>query len=128
VRKLLSDVSLIGRDLFARGAIQVADAARPDPDALARVDEAAPSSDWKAPNGQVHRMDRSRTLSSSEQRESASETPGHAGQTGEQLKDGKRDAVAEIRQPQSDVGNPENNITPLSLSLMRSRLMWTAWI
>jgi Family of unknown function (DUF5923) len=99
-RKLLSDVSLIGRDLFARGAVKIADAARPDPEALARVDEAAPSSDWKPSDGQVRTTEQSLTLSS--------ETPGRSEQTVEQLKDAQGNAVAEPREPQSDSGNSEN--------------------
>ncbi|CCM06183.1 uncharacterized protein FIBRA_08425 [Fibroporia radiculosa] len=42
VRKLVSDFSVIGRDLLARGASKIADAARPDSDRLATVDETAP--------------------------------------------------------------------------------------
>ncbi|KAH8096888.1 hypothetical protein BXZ70DRAFT_895650 [Cristinia sonorae] len=43
VRKLLSDFSVIGRDLLARGAAKVADAARPDEERLQRVDHSAPN-------------------------------------------------------------------------------------
>ncbi|THH17056.1 hypothetical protein EUX98_g9201 [Antrodiella citrinella] len=43
VRKLLSDFSVIGRDLLARGASKLADQARPDEEALRRVDESAPN-------------------------------------------------------------------------------------
>lgn len=50
-RKLLSDVSLIGRDLFTRGAAKAAELARPDPERLARVDDAGPSQQWVAPDG-----------------------------------------------------------------------------
>ncbi|EIW85913.1 hypothetical protein CONPUDRAFT_148046 [Coniophora puteana RWD-64-598 SS2] len=42
VRKLLSDFSLIGRDLLTKGASKGVEQLRPDPDRLARVDEAAP--------------------------------------------------------------------------------------
>jgi hypothetical protein len=42
VRGLLSDFSLIGHDLHARGASNAADSLRPDPEALAHVDETAP--------------------------------------------------------------------------------------
>ncbi|KDQ18076.1 hypothetical protein BOTBODRAFT_155126 [Botryobasidium botryosum FD-172 SS1] len=52
-RKLLSDVSLIGRDLFARGAAHAATLARPDPEDLARVDDAAPSDEWKRHDGET---------------------------------------------------------------------------
>lgn len=50
-RKLLADISLIGRDLFARGAAKAAESARPDQDRLARVDDAAPSQQWVGPDG-----------------------------------------------------------------------------
>ncbi|KAF8326038.1 uncharacterized protein EI90DRAFT_2930862 [Cantharellus anzutake] len=46
-RKLLSDASLIGRDLFARGAVRIAEKARPHEADLARADDAAPSDEWK---------------------------------------------------------------------------------
>lgn len=53
-RKLLSDASLIGRDLFARGASKAAESARPAPEQLARVDDAAPSDEFIGPNGTTH--------------------------------------------------------------------------
>ncbi|EJD40905.1 hypothetical protein AURDEDRAFT_153456 [Auricularia subglabra TFB-10046 SS5] len=45
-RKLLSDATLIGRDLFAQGAANVAERARPSPEKMANVDDAAPSEQW----------------------------------------------------------------------------------
>ena len=58
-RKLFSDASLIGRDLFARGASHLAEKARPDQDALARADEPAPSDEWKTENADedISRLD-----------------------------------------------------------------------
>lgn len=53
-RKLLSDASLIGRDLFARGAVKAAENARPTEEQLARVDDAAPSDEWVGPKGTTH--------------------------------------------------------------------------
>jgi hypothetical protein len=41
-RKLLSDFSLIGRDLLARTASMAADAIKPDEEKLARADDTAP--------------------------------------------------------------------------------------
>jgi len=41
-RKLLSDLSVIGRDLLALSAAKVAEVARPDEEKLARVDDSAP--------------------------------------------------------------------------------------
>ena len=41
-RKLLSDATIIGRDLFARGAIKAGEKARPSPEQLAAADDAAP--------------------------------------------------------------------------------------
>jgi gas vesicle protein len=41
-RKLLSDASIIGRDLFARGAMKAAEKARPTDEQLRLVDDAAP--------------------------------------------------------------------------------------
>ncbi|EKM56742.1 uncharacterized protein PHACADRAFT_91847 [Phanerochaete carnosa HHB-10118-sp] len=43
VRKLLSDFSVIGRDLFARGAAKAAEMARPDEERLRTVDDTAPN-------------------------------------------------------------------------------------
>ncbi|EIW62517.1 uncharacterized protein TRAVEDRAFT_112944 [Trametes versicolor FP-101664 SS1] len=42
VRKLFSDFGVIGRDLVARGAEKLAEQARPDQEALRRIDEPAP--------------------------------------------------------------------------------------
>lgn len=42
-RKLVQDFGLIGRDLFAQGASRAAERARPDPDRMDRVDDAAVS-------------------------------------------------------------------------------------
>ncbi|KAL1945663.1 hypothetical protein VTO73DRAFT_1665 [Trametes versicolor] len=42
VRKLFSDFGVIGRDLVARGAEKLAEQARPDEEALRRIDEPAP--------------------------------------------------------------------------------------
>ncbi|CAE6364948.1 unnamed protein product [Rhizoctonia solani] len=52
-RKLLSDFGLIGRDLFTRGAARALDSARPTPEQLAHVDDAAPSDQWKTTDGNV---------------------------------------------------------------------------
>ncbi|KAG8905215.1 hypothetical protein FRB99_000484 [Tulasnella sp. 403] len=53
-RKLLSDVSLIGRDLFARGAMKVAEKSRPNPEQLANVNEAAPPETWESTNANAN--------------------------------------------------------------------------
>ncbi|KZP01029.1 hypothetical protein CALVIDRAFT_493481 [Calocera viscosa TUFC12733] len=53
-RKLLNDVGLIGRDMFATGAAKVAETARPDPERMARVDDAAPSDQWQGADGKIH--------------------------------------------------------------------------
>ena len=46
-RKLLSDVKLIGRELFADTAASVAERVRPDPEELAHVDEMAPAAKFE---------------------------------------------------------------------------------
>ncbi|PCH41878.1 hypothetical protein WOLCODRAFT_137602 [Wolfiporia cocos MD-104 SS10] len=51
VRKLVSDFSIIGRDLLARGAGKVAEAARPDQERLATVDDAAPRDQFVTEGG-----------------------------------------------------------------------------
>ena len=51
VRKLLSDFSLIGRDLLARGASKAADSLRPDQEALAHVDDSAPQDQFITEGG-----------------------------------------------------------------------------
>lgn len=53
-RKLLSDVQIIGRDLFARGAIKAAESVRPPEGALTRVDDAAPLDEWIGPEDTRH--------------------------------------------------------------------------
>jgi len=53
VRKLLSDFSLIGRDLLARGAAKAADNLRPDKEALAHVDETAPHDQFITEGGRT---------------------------------------------------------------------------
>lgn len=53
-RKLLSDIQVIGRDLFARGAIKAAESVRPSESAIARVDDAAPADEWMGPKGTRH--------------------------------------------------------------------------
>ncbi|KAG8909986.1 hypothetical protein FRC00_009079, partial [Tulasnella sp. 408] len=52
-RKLLSDIQLIGRDLFARGAIKAGEKARPTQEQLAQVDDAAPSDNFASSSGPV---------------------------------------------------------------------------
>ena len=42
-RKLIQDFTLIGRDMFAVGAAKAAERARPDPERMAKVDDAAPN-------------------------------------------------------------------------------------
>ncbi|KAF7967775.1 hypothetical protein HWV62_33189 [Athelia sp. TMB] len=53
VRKLLSDFSLIGRDLLARGASNAADGLRPDQQALANVDQSAPNDQFITEGGRA---------------------------------------------------------------------------
>ena len=53
VRKLLSDFSLIGRDLLARGASEAADRLRPDQQALSHVDETAPQDQFATEGGRT---------------------------------------------------------------------------
>jgi hypothetical protein len=65
VRKILSDFSVIGRDILARTASHAAERVRPEQDALSKVDRPAPSDQFEAagsrdagpsgtPEGQVH--------------------------------------------------------------------------
>ena len=51
VRKLLTDFSVIGRDILARTASKVADTARPDEEALRRIDETAPADQFVSKDG-----------------------------------------------------------------------------
>lgn len=51
VRKLLSDFSVIGRDILARTASKVADKARPDEDSLRRIDDSAPPDQFVSERG-----------------------------------------------------------------------------
>ncbi|KAI0674595.1 hypothetical protein C8Q78DRAFT_1117563 [Trametes maxima] len=51
VRKLLTDFSVIGRDILARTASKVADKARPDEEQLRRIDESAPRDQFVSEGG-----------------------------------------------------------------------------
>ena len=53
VRKLLSDFSVIGRDLFARGAMKAAEKARPDEERLRTVDDTAPNDTFYTEGGRT---------------------------------------------------------------------------
>ncbi|KAI0360398.1 hypothetical protein OH77DRAFT_678973 [Trametes cingulata] len=53
VRKLLTDFSVIGRDILARTASKVADKARPDEERLRRVDESAPRDQFVSEGGRL---------------------------------------------------------------------------
>ena len=53
VRKLLTDFSVIGRDILARTASKVADKARPDEEQLRRVDESAPRDKFVTEGGRL---------------------------------------------------------------------------
>ncbi|EMD31027.1 hypothetical protein CERSUDRAFT_120157, partial [Gelatoporia subvermispora B] len=53
VRKLVSDFGIIGRDLLARGASKVADAARPDEERLRTVDDTAPRDQFVTEGGRT---------------------------------------------------------------------------
>ena len=53
VRKLLSDFGIIGRDLFARGAMKVAETARPDEERLRTVDDTAPNDAFHTEGGRL---------------------------------------------------------------------------
>lgn len=53
VRKLVADFSVIGRDLLARGAGKLAEAARPDAARLAQVDDSAPSNQFITEGGRA---------------------------------------------------------------------------
>jgi hypothetical protein len=48
VRKILSDFSVIGRDILARTASHAAERVRPEKDALTKVDRPAPSDQFEA--------------------------------------------------------------------------------
>lgn len=51
VRKLLTDFSVIGRDLLAKGAVKVAERLRPGEEELTRVDDAAPRDQFVTKGG-----------------------------------------------------------------------------
>ncbi|KAG2338803.1 hypothetical protein BDR05DRAFT_951623 [Suillus weaverae] len=51
VRKLLSDFSVIGRDILAKGVSKVAESLRPGKEELAHVDEAAPQDEFVTEGG-----------------------------------------------------------------------------
>lgn len=51
VRKLLSDFSIIGRDLLARGAMKAAEMTRPDEERLRTVDDSAPNDTFHTEGG-----------------------------------------------------------------------------
>ncbi|KAG0701989.1 hypothetical protein DFH29DRAFT_924101 [Suillus ampliporus] len=51
VRKLLSDFSVVGRDILAKGASKAAEMLRPGEEELARVDEAGPQDEFVSKDG-----------------------------------------------------------------------------
>ncbi|KAL7283990.1 hypothetical protein ACG7TL_001263 [Trametes sanguinea] len=53
VRKLLTDFSVIGRDILARTASKVAEKARPDEERLRQVDESAPRDQFVSEGGRL---------------------------------------------------------------------------
>lgn len=53
VRKLLSDFSVIGRDLMSRGAMKVAEKTRPDEERLRSVDDTAPNDTFYTEGGRT---------------------------------------------------------------------------
>ncbi|KAI0777372.1 hypothetical protein BD413DRAFT_467001 [Trametes elegans] len=53
VRKLLTDFSVIGRDILARTASKVAEKARPDQERLRQVDESAPRDQFVSEGGRL---------------------------------------------------------------------------
>ncbi|KAI0747079.1 hypothetical protein C8Q80DRAFT_1179196 [Daedaleopsis nitida] len=53
VRKLLSDFSVIGRDMLARTASKVADKARPDQERLRQIDDSAPADQFVSEGGRM---------------------------------------------------------------------------
>ena len=50
-RKLLSDFSVVGRDLLAKGAVKAAETLRPTEEQLAKVDEPAPQDEFPGHKG-----------------------------------------------------------------------------
>ncbi|KAH9941112.1 uncharacterized protein BXZ73DRAFT_42167 [Epithele typhae] len=62
VRKLLTDFSTIGRDILARTASKVADKARPDEEALHRIDESAPRDQFVTEGGRLAGQDETPVL------------------------------------------------------------------
>ncbi|KAL7423409.1 hypothetical protein Q5752_000989 [Cryptotrichosporon argae] len=56
-RKIVNDLGLIGRDLFATAASKAADKARPDQHQLDQVDKEAPSNQWVGADGKTHGTD-----------------------------------------------------------------------
>lgn len=53
VRKLVKDLGIVGRDMFATGAVKAADAARPNTDQLNQIDQPAADRTWVGPDGQT---------------------------------------------------------------------------
>lgn len=54
VRKLISDVGILARDVAADAAENLAETARPDEHDLRKADEPAPHAQWIGPDGQKH--------------------------------------------------------------------------
>ena len=52
-RKVISDLGIVGRDLFATAAVKVAETAKPDQAALDQVDKPAPSNQFVGADGQT---------------------------------------------------------------------------
>lgn len=54
MRKVISDLGLVGRDLFASAAVRGAEKIRPDDQELNQVDDEAPSGQWEGPGGKTY--------------------------------------------------------------------------
>ncbi|CED82968.1 Protein of unknown function DUF4449 [Phaffia rhodozyma] len=54
MRKVISDLGLVGRDLFASAAVRTAEKVRPDEEELNQVDKEAPSGQWEGPGGKKY--------------------------------------------------------------------------
>jgi hypothetical protein len=53
-RKLLNDLGLVGRDMFATAAAKAAEKARPTDEQLDQIDQEAPSKQWVGADGKTH--------------------------------------------------------------------------
>lgn len=106
VRKLLSDFSVIGRDLLAKAATRAAEAIRPGDEEVAHVDEPASGPEFVPKTGEtpVLNVDIPRADVQVEQYSGADEPAVKTGQGEEAIRSEGQQVVRSAREPPTEAG------------------------